>query len=328
MIKSVRLFELESKFKRHHGWAGADGVFSIAYNNDVFWYFSDTFIGDSSEDDQRLNFELINNSLAISNMDLSEFKFIYNENPIASIFIPQNGYLWLQDYILINDDLYISALNMENDIFSNEIFKITGLSFVKLKMPFTKKVEYQIIPLKYYKENIIIGTSIIKENEYFYLFGYRNDFQNKKLILARTLDLLNDEVEYLQEDGSWKNDVDRLKILKENFSSEFKVCKFDNKYYIAYTKHSLGKEIYLLQIEDLFNPYTKEILVYECVEHQGSIIAYNSKIQEGISNGEEIIISYNVNTLINEEHSSLDIYRPRFIKLRKEDIDNEFKKIK
>ena len=104
MIKVKRLYELENKFKRHHGWSGADGVFSIAYNNDVFWYFSDTFIGNSSKEGIRLNFELINNSLAISNKELTKFDFIYNTNPTSSIFVPSKGYFWLQDYILIDDE--------------------------------------------------------------------------------------------------------------------------------------------------------------------------------------------------------------------------------
>ena len=43
------------------------------------------------------------------------------------------------------------------------------------------------------------------------------------------------------------------------------------------------------------------------------------------SNEEELIITYNVNTLVNEEHKNLDIYRPRFIKVRLEDINDEIK---
>ena len=216
---------------------------------------------------------------------------------------------------------------MENDIFSDIPFCIKGLSFIKVQMPFNSNVNYQTFELDCYQENIIIGTSIIKEENYYYLFGYKNEFNNKQLILARTKELLSNKIEYLHSDSSWSESTIDLKVLKDNFAAEFKVFKLNKTYYIAYTKHSIGKDIYLIKTNNLFEPYQDEILLYSCEEHQGNIICYNSKIQTGISNEKEFIISYNVNTLVNEEHRYLDIYRPRFIRVSKEDIDYEFKKM-
>lgn len=328
MINVIRLYDLEKKFKRYHGWSGGDGIFCNKYKNEILWYFSDTFVGESTSDDKRINFDLINNSLAISNEELSNFDFIYPRNPISSPFIPLNdGYFWLEDGIIIGDKFYIYALNMENDIFSDKIFQIKGVSLIELDLPFKSKINYKVHELFFNEDNIILGTSILKENDYYFIFGYINEYQNKKLILARTKDLLSQEIEYLQFDGSWEKERSNLMILKERFSSEFKVIKIKNEYYIAYTKDSVGKDIYLIKSDNITSPFDKEILVYSCQEHSGNIITYNSKIMLALTNEEEMIISYNVNTLINEEHVNLDIYRPRFIKIKMEDVRNEFSKI-
>ena len=327
MINSIRLSDIDKKFKRYHGWSGADGIYTYNYNGEILMYFSDTFIGDSNDLDERLTFDLINNSLAISDIKLNNINFIYPNNPLKSVFIPKQGYYWLEDGIIENNKLYIYALRMYNDIFSNKIFEIKAIDLIELDLPFYNKINYKTYEISNYEiDNIVLGIALIKEGEYYLIFGYINDGYNKKLILARTKSLINKEYEYLNKDGVFSKSKDNLMILKENFAAESKIIKIKDKFYMAYTKNSIGKDIYLLVIDDLFKPYDKEIYLYECLEHQGNIICYNSKIQSALSNEEELIITYNVNTLVNEEHKNLDIYRPRFIKVKLEDINDEIKK--
>lgn len=290
-------------------------------------YFSDTFIGDSNKLDERISFELINNSLAISDIKLNNINFIYPNNPLKSVFIPKQGYYWLEDGIIENDKLFIYALRMYNDIFSNKIFEIKAIDLIELDLPFNNKINYKTYEIsKYDKDNIVLGIALIKENEYYLIYGYISEGHNKKLILARTKSLINKEYEYLNKNSEFSKSKDNLMILKENFAAESKIVKIKDKYYMAYTKNSIGKDIYLLVIDDLFKPYDKEVHLYECEEHKGNIICYNSKIQCALSNEEELVITFNVNTLVNEEHKNLDIYRPRFIKVRLEDVNNEITK--
>lgn len=326
MINAIRLRDIDKKFKRYHGWSGADGIYTYNYNGEILMYFSDTFIGDSNDLDERLTFDLINNSLAISDIKLNNINFIYPNNPLKSVVIPKQGYYWLEDGIIENNKLYIYALRMYNDIFSNKIFEIKAIDLIELDLPSYNKINYKTYEISNYEiDNIVLGIALIKEGEYYYIYGYINDGYNKKLILARTKSLINKEYEYLNKDGVFSKSKDNLMILKEYFAAESKIIKIKDKFYMAYTKNSIGKDIYLLVIDDLFKPYDKEIYLYECLEHKGNIICYNSKIQSALSNEEELIITYNVNTLVNEEHKNLDIYRPRFIKVRLEDINDEIK---
>ena len=78
MIKVKKLYSINRKFKRYHGWSGADGIFTYKYNQNIIMYFSDTFIGESNAKGHRISFQLINNSLAISDENLNKIDFIFD----------------------------------------------------------------------------------------------------------------------------------------------------------------------------------------------------------------------------------------------------------
>ena len=323
MIKVDRLFDLDKKFLNYSSWSGADGIYSYKVGEVIYMYFSDTFIGDSSSDGIRQNFTLINNSLATSYKN--NISFIFNKNPVSSVFIPSSGYLWLEDSFLEDDKIFIYALNMENDIFSSNPFEIKGVCLIETSACFKEGNKYKIHELKKDEYNVVWGIATLKE-DYYYIYGYINEYGNKKLVLKRTKDLLSDEYEYLDEGYSFCYAPSKLGVLKEHFEAESKVIKKGDYYYIAYTKDSVSSDIYLIRTKDIAKPYEEEIFLYRCEEHKGNIITYNAKIQEGYSSFEELVISYNVNTLVNEDHKYLDIYRPRFIKVSLKEVEDEFKK--
>ena len=324
MIRIKKLEELNNKFYRLSGWSGADGVYSFKVDNRILLYFSDTFIGSSTNDGIRKDFKLINNSLAI--MENDKIDFIYNKNPIDSIFIQSdNSYYWLEDGIVENDKLAIFALNMKNDVFSSVPFEINGIDIIHTTTSFAENMKYEIQKTNLYADNIIWGISIIKEDGYYYVFGYKNTYGNKCLVLSRTKDLKT--YEYLNSIGLFSSNNQDLLVLKEHFEAESKVFKVNSYYYIAYTKDSISSEIYLIRAKSIFKPFNEEIKLYTCPEHKDSIITYNAKIQDALSNEERLIISYNVNTLVNSEHKYLDIYRPRFIEINLKEIDDEFENL-
>lgn len=323
MIKIRELTELNNKFYRFSGWSGADGIYSFKVADKVLLYFSDTFIGDSSKNGIRKDFKLINNSLAVIKNDTIDF--YYNKNPISSSFAASNNsYYWLEDGIVEGDKLTIFALKMKNDVLSSLPFEIEGIDIIRTSTTFKDSIEYTIQETNLYSNNIVWGISLIKENDYYYVFGYKNIYNNKCLVLSRTKDFIS--YEYLNEKGIFSSNIDSLLILKDHFEAESKIVKKGNSYYIAYTKDSISSEIFLIRTDSLLKPFTKEIKIYTCPEHQGNIITYNAKIQDALSSRDNFVISYNVNTLVNDEHQYLSIYRPRFIEISIKEIDHEFEK--
>ena len=337
MIKIRELTELNNKFYRFSGWSGADGIYSFKVADKVLLYFSDTFIGDSSKNGIRKDFKLINNSLAVIKNDTIDF--YYNKNPISSSFAASNNsYYWLEDGIVEGDKLTIFALKMKNDVLSSLPFEIEGIDIIRTSTTFKDSIEYTIQETNLYSNNIVWGISLIKENDYYYVFGYKNIYNNKCLVLSRTKDFIS--YEYLNEKtknqplfrddsgesltcGQAKAKVDAMAA---GFEAESKIVKKGNFYYIAYTKDSISSEIFLIRTDSLLKPFTKEIKIYTCPEHQGNIITYNAKIQDALSSRDNFVISYNVNTLVNDEHQYLSIYRPRFIEISIKEIDHEFEK--
>lgn len=323
MIKIREITELNNKFYRFSGWSGADGIYSFKVADKVLLYFSDTFIGDSSKNGIRKDFKLINNSLAVIKNDTIDF--YYNKNPISSSFAASNNsYYWLEDGIVEGDKLTIFALKMKNDVLSSLPFEIEGIDIIRTSTTFKDSIEYTIQETNLYSNNIVWGISLIKENDYYYVFGYKNIYNNKCLVLSRTKDFIS--YEYLNEKGIFSSNIDSLLILKDHFEAESKIVKKGNSYYIAYTKDSISSEIFLIRTDSLLKPFTKEIKIYTCPEHQGNIITYNAKIQDALSSRDNFVISYNVNTLVNDEHQYLSIYRPRFIEISIKEIDHEFEK--
>lgn len=323
MIKIRELTELNNKFYRFSGWSGADGIYSFKVADKVLLYFSDTFIGDSSKNGIRKDFKLINNSLAVIKNDTIDF--YYNKNPISSSFAASNNsYYWLEDGIVEDDKLTIFALKMKNDVLSSLPFEIEGIDIIRTSTTFKDSIEYTIQETNLYSNNIVWGISLIKENDYYYVFGYKNIYNNKCLVLSRTKDFIS--YEYLNEKGIFLSNIDSLLILKDHFEAESKIVKKGKFYYIAYTKDSISSEIFLIRTDSLLKPFTKEIKIYTCPEHQGNIITYNAKIQDALSSRDNFVISYNVNTLVNDEHQYLSIYRPRFIEISIKEIDHEFEK--
>ena len=199
MIKAKRLIKYNKKFKRYSGWSGADGIFSFVYNEKVLMYFSDTFIGNSNDKGKRISFQLIN-----------------NKDPISSIFNTTKGYYWLEDGIIEKDNLYIFALHMQNDIFSRVPFEIKSVDLIKLSLPFDNCINYQLVSTLPNFSNIVLGSSIIKENGFYYIFGYINEFNNKKLILSKTKSLENINLYFLNKNGKFSKNIDNLMILKEH----------------------------------------------------------------------------------------------------------------
>lgn len=123
-------------FARDHGWAGADGIYSIPLDGNerprggrgtlTAWVFSDTFIGDVGPGGQRLaGTTMINNTMALQTElgDPRSLRFLWDRSgsQAASMFVPNtpstlpNQFYWLKDGICIGDQLHVFAARFATD---------------------------------------------------------------------------------------------------------------------------------------------------------------------------------------------------------------------
>jgi len=322
MTKTIKLTNLTETFKRYSGWSGADGIYTFRYLDKVLWYFSDTFVGESNrETNKRIKYSFINNSLGVSTQKITDMDFIYPKDLTTPITPDGEGYYWLQDGVVIDGFLYIAGLHMINQLLDGLPFSIKGVDLIKYNLKDIGKFSYLVIQNdNLYKSGYIFGASIFdnrNEDGFIYVYGYKNVLRDKQLVVSRFKDNLETKAEYLSSNDEWIGEPLDLKILSHNFAAEFKVVKLKNNYCCAYTKDSIGADIYLVRMNNLTDEFQDEEKIYSCPEHKfkPNWIAYNAKIQEALSNDNYLIISYSVNTLVNSEHEDLNVYYPRFIKV-------------
>ena len=348
--------EWDNLFDRSSGWTGSDGIYSIPLNeydapsdspaDSQLILFSDTFIGEVDSNNQRSNTVLINNTLAImqSNVpDPNETQFFWRTDSLnapKTVFVPNTpnanpgDWYWLMDGISLNHQIYVFALRL-NSTTGGLGFELNGVALLKFSMDsvnFISDVEQFDTPLylKNQTENweIVLGQAIMpmttssgnpSPDGYIYVYGPRNNSSGKELVAAR---VLPDEIENFGQwqywDGTdWGNDIANCAPLTNGISQEFSVTPIGNDKYLLVFQ--MGNSVALRTGESPTGPFGIFYSVYDCPEIliDPDIFVYNAKAHPSLSDTEELLISYNVNTFDFWDHfTNADIYRPRFIYLK------------
>lgn len=349
------------KFLRYSGWAGADGINSFNLNggNDgwnagdenTLLVFGDTFISDVDENGKRIQpVHMLNNTCAIMN-GKDNINFIYKENKgeYKALLSPQIGsgtWFWLQDGVVINDNLYLTPMVMSEDLTQREgfQFRIENVSMIKIpiingKPDFEQAKETDTSLFKRDSNSIWLsgiaympfGKRFGYENGdgYIYVYGYVNTDDtddNCRLIVGRV------EPENFEDTSLWKffdgndftSDITKSAELLEHVSCEMSVTPITHGAFkgefIAVFQYDVSSEYLAYSIgETPWGPFGETQKVYKCDEieriHE-SVYTYNSKAHPHLSKEGELLVSYNVNTPIMQvNYDFADIYRPRFLRL-------------
>ncbi len=304
---------------------------------------------------QRLQSGMLNNSLAIlegTEPEPNNINFIWTADPSdVNLFTPKTAgspkgsWYWLQDGVVINDKLYLFPLLMVDDP-NGEVgfqFSIAGVTMVT--MPISEEgpliEEQKQIDTPLYKPledgsgSIIFGAAILDTDElddnYMYVYGYLDLVSGmKELVLARVMPEKIDQFEEWQywNGDSWSSNIFDVASLVKGVSPELSVSymktgPYKDKYIAVYEKDTLSGYIAISSADNPEGPFSEEILYYVPeANNDDGIITYNAKAHPHLSNGDELLISYNVNsTRPNGNTENGDIYRPRWIKIR--DISNK-----
>ncbi|MGD8778693.1 MAG: T9SS type A sorting domain-containing protein [Ignavibacteria bacterium] len=349
--------EWNELFNRDSGWTGADGIYSIPLNevetsgNDFkhLLLFSDTFIGNVDSNKVRKNTTIVNNTLALLNSscpDKEQIEFLVKEengNP-AAMFVPgtpeskAGDWYWLMDGIKVEDTIYVFALRMEkisDDVFG---FNYIGANLVKFRIDESDSVvdvSQFDTPLYYYDETndakYLLGQAVMPLNSssqnyvtdgYIYLYGLKEINNAKELICGRVLpEHISDFTKYEYWNGeSWGSHIKECESLTDYVSQEFSVSPLPNGKYIL--MFQTGNQVAYRIGESPVGTFGMFNMIYNCPEAEisGNVFTYNAKAHPSLSDGDKILVSYNVNTIdIAENLNNADIYRPRFIYL---DIDD------
>jgi hypothetical protein len=306
---------------------------------------------------RRKNFAMVNNSaVTFSGMEPDmakpEFYIRYDAHgePVSIVTVSKEKkyYYWLQDCIVTDGKFYAFTDNIADDPSGPEgfQFKLTGVDRVSFGIQ-GGKVDFehaQTVPTPLFREvdGLYFGCSILPNgyesrlpyaDGYIYIYGLmENGLVGKALTVARVLagDFENfDKFEFFNGSG-FCSDMGKTAPICEEGASEMSITPIDSdqyrgKYLLVYSSGNISSTVSCRIGETPWGPFGERIPIYATDESRRvalyggkKIYTYSAKAHYHISKPGELLVSYNMNATAFESHlENCDIYRPRFIKIRR-----------
>ncbi len=318
----------------------------------TLFVFSDTFVGDVDRETMaRKDFTMVNNTLGLleDGQPIAEkMKFIWGKNGDGSnspVFIPttenakgKKCWYWLQDGICLENNVYILPMLVEENPDGNEGFKFRAIGVSMIRIPVGENglvLDHHTqtdAPLFYVdgKRNLLFGAGIMPNTAgsgapdpdgYIYIYG-RDHVDEIKLIVARVkAEDFGDFDEWRFWDGTgWSDNITATAQLGRG-GPELSVTplrgSLKGKYLM--TSMHVERDLYIRIGESPTGPFGERVNIYHTKEPANgqAIYTYNAKAHPSLSEPDEMLISYNVNST-NWRHliNNADIYRPRFLRMR------------
>jgi hypothetical protein len=119
-------------------------------------------------------------------------------------------------------------------------------------------------------------------------------------------------------DGVWSEDFRNPSSLAGNIATEFSVTPFRNGYLAVYTENGLSPRIMGRTADHPWGPWSEPAELYKCPEmdRDKRLFCYAAKAHPTLSSGQEIIVSYVVNSFdFWQVAREAKLYWPRFIRV-------------
>jgi tetratricopeptide (TPR) repeat protein len=323
----------------------------------TFWTFNDTFIGQVNNNDDRIGAKLVRNTHGLMTGNApnpNQVEFFVRQAPSgnpSAWFKPDTQsqhWFWLNDGVVANNKLYIFALRMKpiREVQGDGLFDYAydGISLLSDNLVLRNR-QPNPEPMKTYQQvntplyvssrcdrgSTIFGQSVMsntpaagapKPDGYIYLYGVRNDLDNKKLVVSRVLpEEIEDFTKYQYWNGQqWGISPEEVKPMADHLSSEFSVSPLaDGRYILVYQVDDfLSQTVAVRYANNPTGPWSEPIPIWNTQERDIRLhtFTYGAKAHPHLSQPGELLISYQRNTFKNsEQYDRADIYRPRFLRL-------------
>lgn len=311
------------------------------------WVFGDTFIGTvDSEGKREQGTALINNTVALMYGVLPEpsnISFYWKQTPEGdpeAVFVPDTAnaepehWYWLQDGAVIGDSFYLFPVRMKP---LNNFFAVDGVAMIRspIQKHHPLSVATQVETPFFYKPDdgrgeIYFGAGLMVNTDgagspspdgYVYIYGTQNDPLIKKLVVARVVpgDIEKFDAWRFWNGSDWVAGIEESAPVTDRVSSELSVTPIgEGRYVLVFQVDTIGPDVGIRIGDSPVGPWGAIQRIYTAPEAalDPDIYTYNAKAHPHLSQKDELLISYNVNTLNFLDHFRYaDIYRPRFIRL-------------
>lgn len=324
--------------------SGYDAPMGSADQKSMF-VFGDTFIGDVDENGNRIDNSFIRNSYAILNgikPDPENIGFYWDQsNPDqpGTTFIPQfppnesGDWFWPMDGIAIDGTIYLYGLRLETGGGGGAFnFKLVGVSLLSFELNSENEIinyKEQDTPLFYVDETtgseIVFGQAVMSMTEtsgysnpdgFIYVYGPRNTSTGKELVAARVLpeDIENFQNYEFWNGEMWTSDISTCASLTDKISQEFSIHPDEDGSFLLVFSINFTS-VAVRTGESPIGPFEFYQIIWNSPEvpEKPNIMIYNAKAHPHLSQADNWLISYNVNSSDFSAFTDADIYRPRFI---------------
>jgi len=355
-------FDWDALFNRTSGWTGADAAYSIplsgvdapgsAAAGSTLFVFGDTFIGEVGPDGARLpGFSFVRNTVArldAATPDPAALTFFWGTDAQGepdSMFTPTiprsapQDWFWPMDGVSSGGTMRLFGLRLEPSS-SAAGFALVGVSVLSwpaadpLPSPNLEETEAPLfLPGVDGIGDVVFGAAVMANTAaagapfpdgYLYVYGYRTEPFNKRLLAARVLPGdIDDFSRWRFWDGAaWQPDITRAAPLTGRVSAELSMTPLPGgRFLLVFQLDTISREVVARVASSPIGPFGPTQRIWRCPEPDQweGAWCYNAKAHPHLSGPEELIISYNVNTQkVRDLVGIAEIYRPRFIRVRME----------
>lgn len=320
-------------FRRTSGLVAGDGGYSIPLSdNRSLWGFGDSHINyyDAATQTVPCLFQVRNAIQVMGISDPTAQQTLTGSGSIPSYFSvgSNNNYWFWPGAGYQNGDTVYVLLSRIRSTGTGGSFGFEGVDsnyVAKIKFPQLTVSGYSLLPSK---NGIVFNVSVVKDGDYNYVYGIKQNGFGNGLYVARFPSANIYAAWEFYNGSAWSANAGTAAPIANEFTSSFNICRIKNKYVLITTEFSVGcdqgKNIYSAVSDNPFGPFTnkKSIWVVDDLWQGHYPFFYLANAHPEYDNGtNELLITYSingydncVNTCINNRKNP-DHYRLKAIRV-------------
>jgi hypothetical protein len=311
-----------------NGWCASDATISLLLpDGNTLWLWGDCIIGEKEPtfDVKNGAATMINNS-AIIEEDGVLTTYFQGSMEDPSSLIPGEGddIFWPEHATIENDTVKIFAIRI--------IHEDTGIPGFNFRVGTTHMAYFTYPGMEHIRTEEIaditdstmrFGTHVFEYGGYKYIFGKKDTlvdgYKYPVPMLARVENSVDEPWQFYAGNDQWSNNCsEAVPVGDRPMSESFFVYEKNGKFYLIMHEIWLIGELYILESDKLTGPWNKAGSggienKFAVIKPHGKNFTYNLFAHPHFSQGEDILISYNVNNsdfwpIFNDTRN----YRARF----------------
>ena len=341
VVSATAAPDWDQRFQRTSGWIGADGNYSVPVAPDrLLWFYSDTLLG-RVEQGRRVDSKLINNSVGVQTPTPHgpQIEFFHGtdaKDQPAALFIPDDPkrWYWLLGGACVDARVHLFLWEFEKSsdpgVFG---FVNAGVSHAVIENPLDPPTQWKVTrrPLPWTEltpeRRVLFGSAVMLHGDLVYVYGVQETpkvhLSPRQMLLARVpVSSLSDHSRWeFRTTSGWSKDFREAAPLASGMASEYSVSPlpaFDQFLSISHGD-LLSPKINARFADQPWGPWSEPVEVWTCPEPEAKkgYFAYAGKAHPALSTGDELLITYAVNSFqFGDLFSDPSLYWPRFVKVK------------